>query len=431
MKQSQIVDEFTKSKFGKQIDKDAEIEKVISLSSITSSKGSKTKIPKTKQQNDYSKEVIINRIKWLEEKTNVKLFHITQFSEDPEKFKGNIENLIGCAQIPIGIAGPLKVVGEYANGEFYIPMATTEGALLTSYQTGMRIVTKAGGVKVKILKDEMHISPVFVFNSLNEIDKFAKWIDDNLHQIKKEAEETTRFGKLLEIEKIIIPKRIFLRFVYNTADAMGMNMINFATDQACKFILKNYVYKNEIEKFFIRPGFSSDKKVSFFNIFKGFGKAVFAEVIVPKEVLRLLKISSEDFFEYYKSFISGNIYTGMVYMNGQISNAIASIFIACGQDVAHTINSAIGISSCEVTKEKNLYFSTYLPNLLVGTVGGGTNLATQRECLEILDCYGIGKSKKFAEIVAATVLTGDLSIGAAIINGSFIEGHKKLGRKNS
>ena len=338
---------------------------------------------------------------------------------------GNIENLIGCAQIPIGIAGPLKINGQYASGNFFIPLATTEGVLITSYHRGMRLITRAGGVNTVILKNELHVSPIFLIHGIANIQSFSDWIKNNFNEIKKVAEKTTNHGKLLNITPKITGDGVILKFSYFTGDAMGMNMINKATDEACQFISK----KNQT-KYYIRSNFSSDKKVSAHNFIMGYGKEVFAEATIPKRLFteRKIRTSPGEIYNYRTNVISSSIYSGMFGMNAQFANLLAALFIACGQDVAHIVNSSVGVSSCKVLQNGDLYISVYLPNLLVGTVGGGVDLPTQRECLEILGCHGTGKVLKFTEIVAASVLAGELAISIAITNGSFVEAHEKLGR---
>lgn len=376
-------------------------------------------------KNDHSISYLNKRIEFITKQTGVKLRHINNYSVIPEDTSGNIENLIGFAQIPIGITGPLKINGSHAKGEFYIPLATTEGVLITSYHRGMRLLTRAGGVNTCIFKDELHISPIFIIYGVNKMKLFIEWIHDNLNKIKEEAEKTTKHGKLLNIKPSMTGEGVVLKFSYSTGDAMGMNMINKATDEACKFISKLTQ-----AKYYIRSNFSSDKKISANNIIKGYGKEIFAEATIPKKLFveRKIRTTPEEIYSYRTAVMSSSVYAGMIGMNAQFANFLAAIFIACGQDVAHVVNSSVGISSCKVLPSGDLYISVYLPNLLVGTIGGGTALPTQRECLEILGCYGNGMVLKFAEIVAAGVLAGELAISIAITNGSFVEAHERLGR---
>ncbi|MDH5661441.1 MAG: hydroxymethylglutaryl-CoA reductase [Elusimicrobiota bacterium] len=373
---------------------------------------------------EYTKEYITKRVKWLSKQTETKLFHITQYTELPTHMRGNIENLIGMCQIPLGITGPLRVNGTYAKGDFYIPLATTEGSLVMTYHYGMRVISKAGGVNTSVLKNEMHVSPVFMLKDIKEITQFLAWINNNFQKIKKEAEKTTRHGKLLKIEPVILGSRVILKFSYHTGDAMGANMIARATEEACQFISK----KTQ-KKFFIKSNYSSDKKVTAHNFINGYGKMVLADVTISrKDVVELLNTTPEEIYSCYHAYLLSALRAGMVGTNCHFANGIAALFIACGQDVASTVNSHVGISTCECTSNGDLYVSIYLPSIIVGTLGGGTGLATQRECLELLGCYGTGKAEKFAEIVAAVSLAGEIAVGASVANGTFVEGHEKYGR---
>jgi hydroxymethylglutaryl-CoA reductase (NADPH) len=376
---------------------------------------------------DFTPEAINARRDWLERKTGASLERIAVLSEAPEHFQGNIENLIGVTHVPLGIAGPLKVNGQEAQGVFYVPMATTEGAIVYTYMRGMQVVSLAGGVNVWTVRDEIHISPIFVFENLETARKFTDWLDTNFERVKEEAEKTTRHGKLLRLEPHIFDRNVVVKFCYSTGDAMGLNMINIATEEACKWIVPAV----RPEEFYLRSNFSSVKKVSAHNYaMAGLGKMVMADVTIPRSLLRrLFKVSPETLARYcHLCFLSG-AHAGMVGMNGHTANGLAAIFIACGQDVANIVDSQVSVSSCEVTRSGDLYVSMKIPNLVVGTVGGGVNLEPQRECLQILGCYGSGKARKFAEIIAASVLSGEIGVAAAIVTGTFVSAHKKYGRK--
>jgi hydroxymethylglutaryl-CoA reductase (NADPH) len=382
-------------------------------------------LPKQKG-NDHSFEAAKLRRNWLETKTGVTFKHIEHFSDDPNQMKGNIENFVGVAQIPIGIAGPLKINGQYAKGDFYVPMATTEGALVYTYSLGMQIATLSGGVTTRILKDETHISPLFTFDNLELATQFCSWLQTNFPLIKNHAEKTTRYGKLLRTEPIIFDKNVIVKFYYKTGDAMGLNMINFATEAACNFIIPIVKPK----RFYLRSNFSSVKKVSSHNYSVGMGKTVVCDIVIPAKIVkRFFETTPQDIATYFNTVILSSAHAGMIGVNGHTANGLTAIFIACGQDVASIVDSHIGNSNSEVTPDGDLYVSLKLPNLVIGTVGGGTCLGSQRECLEILGCYGSGKVEKFAEIIAATALCGEISIGGSITNGRFVEGHKIYGRK--
>lgn len=374
----------------------------------------------------HSKEVVNQRIAWLKKTTGVELRHASNFSEPTTNYNGNIENLIGVSQIPVGIAGPLKVNGDWAQGLFYVPLATTEGVLVHSFHRGSRVITKSGGANTRVLSDKLHVDPIFLTGNLAGADKLIRWTQEHFDEIRGEAEKTTRHGKLVSVDPKIVGNKVVLRFSYTTGDAMGMNMVNIATDRACRLIAESL---GLVDSYYPRSNYSSDKKISMHGLYAGYGKEVFAEAILTREAVRLLQATPEAMYRYYLWQAQASTHAIMIGQNGHVVNGITALFIATGQDVAETVHSSAAISSCELMKDGSLYTSVYLPNLLVGTVGGGTRLGTAKECLQIMDCYGPGKSKKFAEIIAATVLAGEISILASQANHTFIKAHELFARQ--
>ena len=383
------------------------------------------KIPRSKED-DYSHEMAKKRQAFMEEKSGVKIQHINQYSFDPAITKGNIEHFTGVAQVPIGIAGPLLINGEHAKGEFYIPLATSEGTLVASYNRGMKIITESGGVTVTICDDSMQRAPVFLFDNAREAREFGKWIEENFEEIKKVAESTTRVGKLRNIEQYLSNKFIYLRFNYTTGDAAGQNMTTTATFMATEWMRKNHpVAKNYI----LDGNIATDKKPSRINILHTRGKRVTAEIIIPDALIRKHLRQSP-----FRLMRGQNISTVGAFMSGSQSNAnhtangITALFIATGQDVANVVESSLAIMFSEVTKEGDYYYSITIPSLIVATYGGGTGLATQKECLDLLGCHGKGKVNKFAEIVAATALAGEISLISAIGAKEWASSHDAMGR---
>lgn len=375
-------------------------------------------------RNDFTDEALIARQKWIEDKIGVKTKHISSSSIKAETMKGNIEYPIGVCQVPLGLVGPLAVDGEYARGEFYVPMATTEGALLLDYQLGAALITSCGGAKAKVLKDQIHISPLFYVDDVDDADNFIDWIRENFTRIKTKAQSTTNHGELLLIEPIQMPRRVVLKFVYVTGDAHGLNMINKATKKACDFIAK------ELNKeFILRSHYSSIKGASSYVIQSGQAKSVISEVFISADKLsKYFRVSPDQVVKYFQSAILAGIYSGRTGANCHFANGIAAIFLACGQDIADVSLSHVGVSNFETTDDGRLYCSVHIPNLFIGTVGGGTGLGTQREALEIMGCYGSGKINKFAEIIAATILAGEITVIASLVNGNYVNAHEKYGR---
>lgn len=369
---------------------------------------------------NYDKDFVTERRKWLNDVTGVNFTHIANYSIKSEDVKGNVENFVGVAQVPIGIMGPLKVNGDFAKGTFYVPMATTEGALVETYQRGAIAITKSGGARTTVINDENYLDPIFILRNLDEAKNFVTWTTDHFDELRQKVKEVTQHGELIKITPFILGRRVVLKFSYFTHDAMGANMINVATDQLCKFISENV----KIERYLLRSNLSSEKKAAAVNLLTTYGKEILVEAVLPRKiVLRYLNSSPEEIGSAWHSWVLGCVHAGMLGCNAQFANGLAAVYIACGQDVAHITNASVGLNMFELTKEGDLYASLKLPNILVGTVGGGTALGTQRECLEMIGCYGKEKSKKFAEIVGATLLAGEIGICAGITSEEFLQPH--------
>ena len=382
-------------------------------------------VPSDKERN-FSPEIIRERQKFAEEFTGVKLQHIDKYSFDPAIANGNIENFSGVAQIPIGLAGPLLVNGEHAQGEFLIPLATTEGTLVASYNRGMKVLNLSGGVTCTVVGDSMQRAPVFVFDNARDARGFVKWVDDNIAQIREEAEATSSVAKLVYIDRYLSNKLAFLRFNYTTGDAAGQNMVGRATFAACSWILENHP---GIRHFYLESNFATDKKSSQINVMRTRGKRVTAEAIIPRDILMQHMRVEPETLHYHAGISNVGAFISGANNNGCHSpNGITAMFIATGQDVANVAESSAGIVYTEVTEEKDLYISITIPSLIVATHGGGVGLPTQRECLELLGCWGRGKVRKLAEIIAGVVLAGEISLGSAISSLDWVSSHEQYGR---
>ena len=385
------------------------------------------RIPRDRDD-DYSETAIRARQTFVTDYTGHSLEHVSQYSFDPQMTQGNIENFTGVAQVPIGFAGPLTVCGEHAKGDFLVPLATTEGTLVASYNRGMKLLNLSGGVKCTVVADAMQRAPVFVFEDARGARDFINWVDENLTPIREEAEATSSVAKLDNIDPYQSNKFAFMRFNYQTGDAGGQNMVGRATFAACSWILDHYDGQ-EIKRFYLESNFATDKKASQVNIMRTRGKRVTAEAIIPRDVLiQNMRVAPEQLFYHYGVANIGSILAGVNNNGLHSANAITAIFIATGQDVANVSESSAGLIYVELTEEEDLYISITIPSLIVATFGGGTGLATQRECLESLGCSGKGKVYKFAEIVAGTVLAGELSLAAAISSLDWVSSHEEYGR---
>ncbi|GAA0859372.1 hydroxymethylglutaryl-CoA reductase [Aliiglaciecola litoralis] len=343
-----------------------------------------------------------------------------------QSIKGNIEHFVGAAQVPVGIAGPLTVNGEHAKGQYLIPMATTEGTLVASYNRGMKLLNRNGGVTATVVEDLMQRAPVFVFNDARQARDFAMWIDQHFEQIKQQADDTDPHVSLIYIDTMLSNKFAYLRFNFSTGDAAGQNMVGRATFVACSWVLAQY---KGVANFFLESNIATDKKSSQINIMRTRGKRVTAEATIKRDDLRnLMRVEPEqiDFHARVSavgSFLAGTTNTGLHSANG-----IAAMFIATGQDVANVAESSAAILYSEVDKNGDLYLSVTIPALIVATCGGGTGLSTQRECLDMLDCVGADKARKLAEIIASVVLAGEISLACAISSLDWVPSHEEYGR---
>ena len=383
------------------------------------------KIPR-QADDDYSVASAASRREFATAQTGAKLDHVGSFSVDPETLPGNIENFTGVAQVPIGLAGPLRVNGEHAQGDFYIPMATTEGTLVASYSRGMKLLQAVGGVKVTVVDDAMQRAPAFLFESAREARDFVAWLDEHFGDIKAVAESTTGTGKLRDIQRFVASRFVYTRFNYTTGDAAGQNMTGKATWAACEWIKKEHA---PLTDYMLEAQMATDKKHSHMNTLHTRGKRVIAEALIPDATFReTMNVTSRQMYRARQISILGGYLSGTAASAAHPANGIAAMFIATGQDAANVAESHAALAYVEMRENDDYYYSITLPSLIVATHGGGTGLATQRECLELLGCYGSDKALKFAEIVAATVLCGELSLGSAIVADEWVSSHDKLGR---
>jgi hydroxymethylglutaryl-CoA reductase (NADPH) len=374
-----------------------------------------------------SSDAVDIRREYLEKVNKINLENISKYSLNMDKAsQRNIENPIGAVQIPIGIAGPLKINGEYAKGEFYIPIATSEGALVASINRGCSVITLAKGVNTLIIDDKMTRAPVIRTESIQGSYTIKNWIENNFLRLKKMAETTTKHGELIKIDPILIAGNyVYPRFNYSTGDSMGMNMVTIATEKALELLEE----ETSGEIISLSGNACVDKKPSNINLIEGRGKSLIADILIPEEIVHnKLKTTAKSIEEVntIKNLI-GSAVSGSMGFNAHYANIIAGLFLATGQDAAHVVEGSLGITTAE-NRNGDLYFSVTIPDLPIATVGGGTFIETAEESLQILDCYGAGKVKKLAEIMVATVLGGELSLIAALSSGHLAKAHKTHGR---
>lgn len=345
---------------------------------------------------------------------------------DAARYARNIENFAGTVKVPIGICGPLRINGLHARGDYFIPLATTEAALVASYARGAQVATRAGGISAAMLSEGVVRSPAFVFSSLIEAGRFIDWLASSEIQLQAAAEVTTRYGKLIALEPYMDGEIVFLVCRYSTGDASGQNMVTIATDAMCRHIVATSPVQPR--RWFIEGNFSGDKKASFLGLLTGRGRKVTASVVLPRrDVVKQLRTTPADMLEYARIADLGARLNGQIGAQGHYANGLAAFYIATGQDAACVAESAVGSTRME-DRGGDLFMSVTLPNILVGSVGGGTGLPSQSTGLEILGLAGPGNAAAIAEVVAALCLCGEISIMAAIASGQFTSAHHKLAR---
>ncbi len=394
---------------------------------ISDSKPATQVIPRDKND-DYSPEAIAARQQFIRDFTGVDVQHINKYSIDPHTCKGNCEHFVGVAQIPLGIAGPIQVNGEHAVGEFIVPMATSEGTLVASYNRGIKVLNLCGGAICTVQRDAMQRAPVFEFENARAARNFVDWVKAHFREIAIEAEATSSVARLQYIDPYLSNKFAYLRFNYSTGDAAGQNMVGRATFAACSWILEKY-QAHKILHFYLESNFATDKKASQVNIMRTRGKRVTAEITLKKEVLmQHMRVTPENLAHHYGIANIGSFMSGANNNGLHSANAITAIFIATGQDVANVAESSAAIAYAELTKDGDLYFSITIPSLIIATYGGGVGLATQNESLKMLGCAGRDKVNKLAEIIAAVVLAGEISLASAISSSDWVSSHEQYGR---
>src|SRR4051794_14952542 len=314
------------------------------MATTTTPTSQRVPVPRDRE-NDYTRDAAQARLDFARERTGASLEHVSSYSFDPSTLTGNIEQFVGVAQVPIGLAGPLLVNGEHAQGEYYVPLATAEGTLVASYNRGMRLLHEAGGVTTTIMADHMQRAPAFLFASAREARTFAGWLDESFAEIKREAESTTGTGKLQEIEKYTAGRILFTRFNYTTGDAAGQNLTGKATQAACRWIADRYP---DIERYFLESNFATDKKSSQINMLRTRGKRVVAEATIPNELFhRIMRSDSRLMYRARQVSNLGGVMSGGNNNGAPSADGITAVFIAPRQGAAHAGGASAAVVSAE------------------------------------------------------------------------------------
>ena len=347
--------------------------------------------------------------------------------ERMERYERNVENFIGCVKLPVGLAGPLRVNGLFAQGDYYVPLATTEAALVASYSRGAQLISAAGGCTAMLINEGMSRAPGFAFATLEDAGVFVVWALSRVEDFRREAEATTRHGRLIDLRVTVEGNHVYLNFEFTTGDASGQNMVTLATEAICAYILGHSPVRPRSS--FVEANLSGDKKASAQSFLSVRGRKATAEVILPADLVeRRLRSTPQQMADYWRMSAIGGVLSGTLGVHGHYANGLAALYIACGQDAACVAESAVGVTRVEVTERGALYAAVTLPNLTVGTIGGGTGLPSQRACLRILGLDGTGKAGALAEVCAGLCLAGEISIIGALCAGEFAQAHRRLAR---
>ena len=347
--------------------------------------------------------------------------------EQAGRYSANIENLVGTVKVPVGVIGPLRINGLNAQGDYHVPLATTEAALVASYGRGAIAASTAGGISTAVLYEGVLRTPAFVVEDLLTAGTFVDWVVANVETLKEVAEATTQHGELVSLEPVIDTNIVFLLCRYTTGDAAGQNMVTIATDALCRHIAD--ICPVPIKKWYVEGNFSGDKKASALGLITGRGRKVSASVTLPGEVVeQVLRSTVDEMLEYGRVANLGSLLSGQLGAQAHYANGLAALYIATGQDAACVAESAVGFTRME-RRGSDLFCSVTMPNILVGSVGGGTGLPSQSACLDVLGLKGADKGAALAEVAAAVCLCGEMSIVAAMSAGHFAGAHEKLARK--
>lgn len=350
----------------------------------------------------------------------------TDTLESVESYGANIENLIGTVKVPMGLVGPLRINGLNASGDYLVPLATTEAALVASYARGADVVGAAGGVTAALTYDGVMRTPAFKFPSVADTGIFINWIIENAEALQKAAEATTNHVTLISIEPTMDNDVCFLLCRYRTGDASGQNMVTIATHALCHYIEEHCPIKPE--NWYVEGNYSGDKKASFLGLLTGRGATVTASVTIPAEIVETrLNTTISQMMDYSRIAGLGALLSGQLGAQAHFANGLAALYIATGQDAACVSESAVGFTRME-DRNGALFVSVTMPNLLVGTVGGGTGLPSQSAGLRIMGLQGAGHRSAFAEVTAALCLCGEISIVAAMASHEFASAHERYAR---
>jgi len=378
---------------------------------------------------DCTEHVIDKRWQHLVTDNNNNISHASSLysGEDLNVYASNIENCIGTIKVPVGIAGPIRVRGTYAQGDFLLPMATTEAALVASYHRGSVLIAKAGGCSAMLMAEGVTRSPGFAFNTIANLAVFSHWVLLNKENLIETAKKTSNYCRLIDIRIAAEGNHLYLLCDFTTGDAAGQNMVTIATQAICEYIIANTPVQPEY--WIVEANCSGDKKSTAQSYTSVRGKKVSVEINIPEKLVkRFLHTTPQRMVDCWRMSALGGVMSGTMGVQGHYANSLAAMFIACGQDAACVAEAAVGITRFEMCADGSLYCAVTLPNLIVGTVGGGTKLPSQKACLEMMNLPKENQARAFAEVCASATLAGEISIIGSLAAGDFTSAHKSLAR---
>jgi NADP-dependent 3-hydroxy-3-methylglutaryl-CoA reductase len=378
----------------------------------------------------YTDKARHERLRWIRAASGAPLGTLDEVRLDVRDLPGNIENVVGSVEVPVGLAGPLLFDGAHVQGRITVPLATTEGTLVASVTRGSRAITRSGGVRTQFLGQRMPRAPLYEFCDIRTAARFVRWVESSLPEISKQVGLVSRHAQLVEIWPLQIGRAVHLRFSYETADAAGQNMTTACTWQACQWINEAITHVPGLTalRFLIEANASGDKKVNYFSLIAGRGTRVTAECLLDRATVKeVLKTTPEAIVDTFRGCMQSSFQSGMLGNSINAANLVAALFTATGQDIASVHESSVAVFSPELM-DGGLYASILLPALVVGTIGGGTGLPNQHDYLEMIGCAGAGRAQRYAEILAGFALALELSTLAAVAGGQFADAHERLGR---
>ena len=376
------------------------------------------------EDDDHGPAAARGRRELAERSAGVSLVHVAGAPVDSRSAKGNVENLVGYVQVPLGLAGPLQVDTSAGRREVYVPMATNEGALVASHARGMRLLAAGGGARSRVIREGLTQIPMLVYDDAAGASRARELVAGLFPGWREHVAATTRHGALVSARPEQLGRRLALRLEFTTGDAIGINMAAAAADHCSRSLAlasgarECHVHGEDVEK-----------RANARALIEGRGRSVVCDATIPRAALAsLARATPEQLVRVHRTYTVGFAQLGTQNWLVQSANGLAAVLIACGQDAAYLTECATGHLDLDLDARGDLYACASLPSLLVGTVGGGSGKGTAAECLGLLGCAGSGQANAFAEILGAVVLAGDLSLMAAFASGEFVAAHERLGR---